>query len=75
MASVQRKILSAKTKLEQNFRDIDHGKNELTILTYLDNAIKTAHELIGLRFSDDLMDLNNSDRSVETALATAEKSV
>ena len=42
---------------------------------YLDNAIKTAHELIGLRFSDDLMALNNSDRSIETALATAEKSV
>ena len=75
LATVQRKILSAKTKLDQNFQDIDHGKNELNILTYLDNAINTAHELIGLRFSDDLMDLNNSDRSVETALATAEKSI
>ena len=75
MASVQRKILSAKTKLDQNFQDIDRGKNELNILTYLDNAIKTAHELMGLRFSDDLMDLNNSDRSIETALATAEKSI
>ena len=75
LASVQRKILSAKTKLEQNFQDIDHGKNELNILTYLDNAIRTAHELMGLRFSDDLMDLNNSDRSIENALATAEKSI
>ena len=75
LATVQRKIQSAKTKLDQNFQDIDHGKNELNILTYLDNAIKTAHELMGLRFSDDLMDLNNSDRSIETGLATAEKSI
>ena len=75
MRSAQRKILVAKTRLEKNFLDIDHGKNELNILKYLDNAIRTSHDLLGLRFSDDLMEKNNLDRSVETALATAEKSI
>ncbi len=71
----QRRTRSAKIKLEKNIQDIDNGKKELSILTYLGNAIKTTHELMELRFSDDLMELNNVDRSIETSLSTSEKSI
>ena len=74
-ASAQRRSGSAKTKLEKNILDIDNGKKELRVLTYLENAIKTTHDLMELKFSDDLMVLNNSDRSIETALSTSEKSI
>ena len=73
--STHRKILSTKSILEQNIQDIDHGKGELSVLRYLKNALKTTHDLLEIRFSDDLIELNNIDRSIETSLATAEKSI
>ena len=75
LENAQSRTSTAKTKLEKNIQEIDSGKNELGVLKYLANAIRTTHELMELRLSDDLMELNNLDRSVETALSTSEKSI
>ena len=75
LSNTQEKIAIAKSNLETNIKDIDIGRDEARILKHLVNSINTTHELMALRIHDDLMEVNNHDRSIETALATAEKSI
>ena len=73
--STHRKILSANSILEQNIKEIDDAKGQLSCLNFLGSALKTTHDLLPLSFTIDLIAVNNVDRSIETALATSQKAI
>ena len=73
--STHRKILKKKELIDDNIENFNDSNDEMKILDYLNNVLETVQQLSNINYSQDLMELNNENRSIETALATSEKSI
>ena len=73
--STHRKILKKKELIDDNIENFNDSNDEMKILVFLNNVLETVQQLSNINYSKDLMELNNENRSIETALATSEKSI